>query len=154
TRDSICFESGASIAARELPHLRVVRLRESDSCETPQVFAISVEDAKKMSYPNGVCRLSDRVFYSIPSKPASRVNQKPDKPKALNPEMQGWNPTLLEMAFPVLQADDNGDATRWALLTHKLRRAAFHFADDLALPLPLHLAQKAGEYVFSQCLRR
>jgi hypothetical protein len=67
--------------------------------------------------------------------------------------MQGWNPTLLELAFPVLSDSDQDDPTRWALLTHKLRRAAFHFADDLGLPLPLHLARKAEEYVFLQCLR-
>jgi hypothetical protein len=150
TCDSIYFEPGISTDASEFPNLRVVRVRESNEGETPQVFAISSKDKKKMSYTTGVFRLSDRTLYSIPEKPASRRNQKPDKPKSLNPEMQGWNPTLLEMVFPVLQGSDNGDPTRWALLTHKLRRAAFHFAHDLALPLPLHLSQKADEYVFSQ----
>jgi hypothetical protein len=126
-------------------------VRESDDGETPQVFAVK-EDGNTMSYPTGVFRHSDRLFYSIPCKPTSRVHQKADKPKSLNPGMQGWNPTLLELVFPVLQDSDKDSSTRWALLTHKLRRAAFHFADDLALPLPLHLAQKAEEYVFSQCL--
>jgi hypothetical protein len=152
TRDSICFESCAPIAASEFPNLRIVRVRESDSGETPQAFAVKVKDKNEMGYPTGVFRLSDRVFYSIPGKPTSRVNQKANKPKSLNPGMQGWNPTLLELVFPVLQNGDKDDPTRWALLTHKLRRAAFHFADDLTLPLPLHLAQKAEEYVFSQCL--
>jgi hypothetical protein len=128
-----------------------VRVRESNGGETPQAFAVKVKDVNKMGYPTGMCKLSDRAFYSIPSKPASRVNQNPDKPKSLHPGMQGWNPTLLELVFPVLQDSDKDNLTRWAILTHKLWRAAFHFADDLALPLPLHLAQKAEEYVFSQC---
>jgi hypothetical protein len=54
-----------------------------------------------------------------------------------------WNPGLLEITVAGLQ--DGDDPELWATLTHRLRRLPGR--TTLALPLPLHLARKAEEYV-------
>jgi hypothetical protein len=55
-----------------------------------------------------------------------------------------WNPALLEITVVGCRSDD--DPELWATLTHRLRRSSGR-APMLALPLPLHLARKAAEYV-------
>ena len=78
----------------------------------------------------------------------SKLNDYVDsKGKQKRPQTQETTPhlRLLEAATVALQNGD--DPFAWAALTLKLCEAATHFGGETALPLPLHLAKMAEEYL-------
>ncbi|MCI0336784.1 MAG: DUF3962 domain-containing protein [Acidobacteria bacterium] len=148
TLDSIQFDQNdPPFPAEELKNLRVVRVRQHDGTETPQVVMFSEKDARQTSYASGLFQLSSqagRVYYSVAAKPAQqRLSAKWSK--AEQPDLQAWNPGLVEVTVPLIQSGD--DPVEWAALAHKLRDSAMHFSEALKQPLPLHLASLSEEYI-------
>lgn len=143
----------------ELPGLRIVRVRDGQSHETPEWFA-ERDDARSMA--RGLFRIGERVFASTHGKPkqqkyspyVSKAEQwstttNPDQPRPAQVSLSTWNPGLYELTVAVLQTEDNGNPIPWANLVHELRQSTLHFEDATALPLPLHLAKLMEEYILS-----
>ncbi|MEU6060341.1 DUF3962 domain-containing protein [Streptomyces sp. NPDC047097] len=160
----------AQRVALQGPGLRVVRLRDSTNAETPQWWGHeellpdeSVEGEKRSGLPAGLWKppggdLRQRVFGSTSDKagPGQELSVRASR-WALRPYLRdgkagntidthrpAWNPAFLELVVAACQPDD--DPELWAMLTHRLRDSPGR-APLLALPLPLHLARKAAEYV-------
>jgi hypothetical protein len=159
--DAIAFQPNeTAVAIAEWPGLRIVRVRDGQSHETPEWFA---EKDGWRSAAAGLFKMGERVFASTHSKPkqmtsyshyfskAERWSSRtsPDRFVPPNPNRPTWNPGLYELTVAALQPEDNGDPTIWAHLTHELRQSCLHFEDATALPLQLHLAKLMGEYILS-----
>jgi hypothetical protein len=97
-----------------------------------------------MSFTQGLFQASERVFYSLTKKPKQRIDLHPNDSKALNPEMQAWNPRIVELTVTCKQEKDQ--PWQLAMIAHKLRDGAVHSDDPTTLPLPLHLLSVATEY--------
>lgn len=145
TADAIRFNSfEAGNAPAELPFLRVVNIRTDERSETPEHFAENSFDGKP-SFLSGVYPIHERAFYSLAGKPVTQSKLRRDAEKSTRPEMSAWNPSLIEMNAAFLQPND--EPQNWAKLAHLLRNVSANFADETKLPLPLHLAKKADEYL-------
>jgi hypothetical protein len=159
--DAIAFRVGepdTSIA--EWPGLRIVRVRDGQSHETPEWFA---EMDGWRSAAAGLFKMGERVFASTHAKPKQMASYShyfskaeewssratPDHIVAPKPNRSTWNPGLYELTVAAIQPEDNGDPTTWAYLAHDLRKSCLHFEDATALPLPLHLAKLMEEYILS-----
>ena len=127
--------------------LRLLRVRDHAAGEVPQHFALRSDDA---TWTRGVFAFDDdtktRVFGSVVPKPVqwsglSKAMSRWDQAKSKD----AHNPRLLELTLAVLQPHD--DPESWAALAHHLRDASAHYRSETALPFPLHLAMKIGEYV-------
>ncbi|MDQ3802296.1 MAG: DUF3962 domain-containing protein [Acidobacteriota bacterium] len=148
--DHLSFERDKdSLLISEWPGLRVVRVRDANNCETPECFA-QRECAENetpgpiMSFTQGLFQASERVFYSLTKKPKQRRLLSANTSKALNPDMQAWNPRIVELTVACKQEGDQ--PWQLAMLAHKLRDAAVNNDDPTILPLPLHLLSAATEY--------
>jgi hypothetical protein len=156
-RDQVGFGSSMSNAALYGPGLRHVRVRDSDSFETPQWFAPN-ENTGKPGLSEGLWLPADagpgnRVFGSTTGKPVTAshaavsasklVPRSAERPK-IDTGQHAWNPSLLEIAVLACGKDDNPEA--FAALAHQLRISPDH-RDALKLPVPLYLASLAAEYV-------
>ncbi|MEV7234113.1 RNaseH domain-containing protein [Streptomyces sp. NPDC051020] len=164
------LKTGHAPAGRMDDDLRVVRIRGRSGREAAQWWGVG-----KPGEPNGqpagfwahavegggMRPSDDRVFYSATSRPqtqqvspsldrlAARVNAAGKL--ASQAGTNASNPTLVEIA--VLGCHPYGDSSGLrdqpeaiALAMHQLRQAP-DYADALSLPLPLHLAGQAQEYV-------
>ncbi|MFJ2033741.1 pPIWI_RE module domain-containing protein [Streptosporangium sp. NPDC087985] len=160
------IRTGHAPAGRLDPDLRLLRVRDTSGRETPQWWGIG--------NPSGVNGLAaglwtetsdSRVFYSTTDKAgtfrASAVEADKLAPRPLragkrkgeltiDTEIPAWNPTLMEISVlgcHPASPDEEGDIPEaLALAVHQLRQAA-DYLDALSLPLPLHLAALAQEYV-------
>lgn len=145
------------------PWLRLVRVRTGDQRETAQWWGID-----NPSEVNGLAagfweRTDDsadaRVFYSTSAKPATFKDSAVEADKltlrtirrgerkgelTIDTAVPGWNPNLLEIAVVGCHPGDVPESI--AMAVHQLRQAPDHL-DALRLPLPLHLAALAQEYV-------
>jgi hypothetical protein len=159
--DAIAFHpSEITVPIAEWPGLRIVRVRDGQSHETPEWFA---EKDGWRSAAAGLFKMGERVFASTHSKPKQMTSYShyfskaemwssrtsPDRFVPPKPNRPTWNPGLYELTVAALQPEDNGDPTIWAHLTHELRQSCLHFEDATALPLQLHLAKLMGEYILS-----
>ncbi|MFD0398274.1 pPIWI_RE module domain-containing protein [Kitasatospora sp. NPDC127121] len=162
-------EDGAAGPRGLDPGLRLVRIRGGAGRETPQGWGLAEDGGDNGIYaglwgeelPAGVHRpLDHRVFYSTTRKPvtftktavtldrlALRRNSKGNLVNEVG--KQAWNPALVEIA--VLGCRSNGSAAgdrpeALALAMHQLRHAP-EYTDPISMPLPLHLAGLAQEYV-------
>ncbi|AXI78774.1 pPIWI_RE module domain-containing protein [Peterkaempfera bronchialis] len=153
------------------PNLRLVRLRDRSGDETPQWWAYDGPSetggdeaaAERIGIAKGFWRSpaaqeDNRVFSSTSPKSssatkssvmASRWSFRPytrdgKTGMTIDTDKPAWNPALLEVAVVGCQPGDDPEA--WAVLAHQLRMTP-DYRDMLALPLPLHLARKAQEYV-------
>jgi hypothetical protein len=129
------------------PGLRIIRVRERDSAgEVPRGFGVADDAFGRVSglFPQG-----ERVFYGVNPRPdqaqAPKALTKLDPALTRNVTVQGWNPNPLEIMPCFLQPGD--DPEDWAMYTHALRRAYLHTDIASRLPLPLHLASLADEYL-------
>jgi hypothetical protein len=158
-RDQIGFGGTMNTAALYGPGLRYVRLREPDAFETAQWFAPNERTGKPGLSTGGLWLPGDatennRVFGSTTAKPAtaqhSAVSASKLVPRAssakpvIDTGQQAWNPRLLELT--IVACEQNDDPEAWAMLTHQLRITPDH-QEALSLPLPLHMASLAAEYV-------
>ncbi|MGW5762173.1 pPIWI_RE module domain-containing protein [Streptomyces tendae] len=154
------FRDGHAPARRLDPDLRLVRVRTARGNETAQWWGVN---------PNGANGLaahlwrdpsaepdSARVFWSTTPKArtfklsvaadklAPRVNTKGKV--TVDTDKAAWNPGLVELAVLGCHPGDSDEPEALALAVHQLRQAP-DLPDALSLPLPLHLAGLAQEYV-------
>ncbi|GGZ14329.1 hypothetical protein GCM10010387_03040 [Streptomyces inusitatus] len=151
------------------PGLRLVRVRDHTGTETPQWWGRAERPAddsgekERFGIATGLWKppgtnQRNRVFSSTSEKAgpgtslsvmASRWAFRPYTKDGktgftIDTDKPAWNPGLLEITVAGCRPDD--DPELWAALTHRLRQSPGR-APLLALPLPLHLARKAAEYV-------
>ncbi|MFD4396693.1 pPIWI_RE module domain-containing protein [Kitasatospora sp. NPDC058478] len=153
------------------PGLRLVRLRNQSSDETPQWWACDKQSptggnettAARIGIAKGLWKSpraaeDNRVFSSTSPKSSSATKSSVVASRwafrpytrdgktgmTIDTDKPAWNPVLLEVAVVGCQPGDDPEA--WAGLAHQLRMTP-DYRDMLALPLPLHLARKAQEYV-------
>jgi len=148
------------------PELRLVRVRTGEQRETGAWWAIG--------HPDGINGISAglwtagkhapddlRVFYSTTAKASSAggaaVSADKLAPRPLRTGMRkgeltidtgvpGWNPALVELAVLGCHRDQGDRPEVLAMALHQLRQAPDHI-NALRMPLPLHLARHAQEYV-------
>ncbi|WP_158884550.1 pPIWI_RE module domain-containing protein [Amycolatopsis anabasis] len=160
------IRTGLAPAAAVRDNLRLVRVRTGEQRETGSWWATG--------HPDGINGLSaglwaqddtapedSRVFYSTAAKAASaggaavaadKLAPRPmrtGKNKGqltIDTDVPGWNPSLVEFAVLGCHPGRGDDPEAIAMALHQLRQAPDHL-DALRLPLPLHLAQNAQEYV-------
>src|SRR6266702_6101899 len=156
-RDQVGFGGTTGNAALYGRGLRHIRVRDSDSFETPQWFAPN-ENTGRPGLAEGLWLAADagpgnRVFGSTTAKPvtashaavsASKLIPRSAERPRIDTGQHAWNPSLLEIAVLACSKDDNPEA--FAALAHQLRISPDH-RDALRLPMPLHLASLAAEYV-------
>ncbi|MCX4735342.1 DUF3962 domain-containing protein [Streptomyces sp. NBC_01363] len=159
------LQDGLAPARRLDPDLRMVRVRAGARNETPQWWGRAPE-GKANGIQQGLWVPEDaaedgRVFFSTTAKPvqfkhaavtADKLSPRPiaqGKRKGeptIDTGQAAWMPGLLEIAVVGCHRDDGDDPRSLALLTHVLRQPS-DYDQALALPLPLHLAGLAQEYV-------
>lgn len=120
--------------------LRVARVRDGEQHETPRVYAERATGGA--STPSGVFQMGSRVFASLQERPAQVKDVRADAPL----HARAWNQRVVEITAAALQPDD--DPQHWAHYVHRLRLACAFWDSATILPLPLHLAKKAREYVW------
>ncbi|MEW2163469.1 DUF3962 domain-containing protein [Streptomyces sp. NPDC007084] len=151
------------------PELRLVRVRDNADTETPQWWGRKEqntsdgEEGERFGLATGLwkppgCDPRNRVFSSTGEKagPGTKVSVMASRwafrsytragktGSTIDTDRPAWNPGLLEITIAGCLPGD--DPELWAALTHRLRQSPGR-APLLALPLPLHLARKAAEYV-------
>ncbi|MFJ9369835.1 pPIWI_RE module domain-containing protein [Nocardia sp. NPDC101769] len=159
------LRTGTAPASGLQHNLRIVRIRGGAGRETAQWWGIG--DPRGINgLPSGLwvppadTRATDqRVFYSTTEKAsqfkASAVSadrlslRKLTRGKNIDQlttdaDKPAWNPSLVEITVAGCHHHDNPEA--FALAMHQLRQAP-DYLDALSLPLPLHLAELAQEYV-------
>jgi hypothetical protein len=159
------LQDGLAPARRLDPDLRLVRVRAGARNETPQWWG----KAQK-GKPNGIqqglwvpegAAEDARVFFSTTAKPvqfkhaavtADKLSPRPiaqgerKGEPTIDTGQAAWMPGLLEIAVIGCHRGDGDDPKSLALLAHVLRQPS-DYDQALALPLPLHLAGLAQEYV-------
>ncbi|TLF92923.1 DUF3893 domain-containing protein [Nocardia cyriacigeorgica] len=152
-------EESIVLKPTDLPGLRVVRLRERSSAgEVPRAFVSYTElddtgtETEKYARASGLYPLNDNVYYGIAPRadqqqtPLAATKLDPDRPGAAR--VLGWNPNPLEIIPAFTQEHD--DPPELAAYVNHLRRAHLHTTITTQMPLPLHLASLADEYL--KCL--
>lgn len=140
------------------PGLRHVRVRTSESSETPQVFGYDPEvidedsGRARVGRPRGLWQYGgDRLFASTAAKPGTNqtpqsITKFPAAGEKVGPIHNAvFNQQLVELYVAGIQPGD--DPMEWAAIAHELRDANPFHLDELTLPWPLHLASKLGEYI-------
>jgi hypothetical protein len=173
------IRTGHAPAGRLDDELRLVRVRGCGGRETAQWWGLA-EPGKPHGQPAGFwtqpTRQQDgasahqRVFYSTTERPgthavspaldrlATRVNAAGNLTSQAG--TNAWNPALVEISVLGCHDDPTApvpgkpdDAEALALAVHQLRQAP-DYAAALSLPLPLHLAGLAQEYVLPTMAER
>lgn len=152
------FRDGHAPARRLDPDLRLVRVRTARNRETAQWWAVNPDGANGLAAHLWTDPEADspRVFWSTTPKArtfklsvaadklAPRVNTKGNV--TVDTDKAAWNPGLVELAVLGCHVADGDVPEALALVVHQLRQAP-DLPDALSLPLPLHLAGLAQEYV-------
>ncbi|MFJ6579537.1 pPIWI_RE module domain-containing protein [Streptomyces sp. NPDC091368] len=154
------FRDGHAPARRLDPDLRLVRVRTARNRETAQWWAMNPDGANGLAAHLWTDPTADaesaRVFWSTTPKArtfklsvaadklAPRVNSKGNV--TVDTDKAAWNPGLVELAVLGCHPGDGDVPEALALAVHQLRQAP-DLPDALSLPLPLHLAGLAQEYV-------
>lgn len=154
TRDTVAFGKEKPQSITHFKRLRIVRVRDSQSHETPEWFA---QKEDEHGFAEGIFQMGERVFASTYNKPVqfkklsvnlSKVSSWTTKKGKIfepSPDAYFWNPGLVELTVACIQPDD--EVLPWAAIAHELRHLALHYDEALKLPLPLHLAKQIGDYV-------
>ncbi|MEU1516871.1 DUF3962 domain-containing protein [Streptomyces sp. NPDC005811] len=154
------LRDGHAPSRRLDPDLRLVRVRTARNRETAQWWAVNPDGANGLAAhlwtdPTAAPE-SARVFWSTTPKArtfklsvaadklAPRVNTKGKV--TIDTDKAAWNPGLVELAVLGCHPGDGDAPEALALAVHQLRQAP-DLPDALSLPLPLHLAGLAQEYV-------
>ncbi|WP_344640696.1 RNaseH domain-containing protein [Kitasatospora cystarginea] len=169
--DSVTIGKAAPRSIALYPGLRHVHVRSCGSTfETPQAYAVKpptavseTEDTTEAQplpeygFSSNVWPVhgSTRVFHSTGGKPGSRSDLSRDASTLIHRMVHdqlvieahkaSWNPRPLELSVVACQPADL-EPQMWAHLAHYLRATDYYDA-LLALPFPLHLAKKLGEYL-------
>jgi RNaseH domain of pPIWI_RE/MID domain of pPIWI_RE len=128
-------------------NIRVIRYRLG---EVPSYLTIdqTKEPDCQAGYGHGICKIAERVYYSIAQKPDSyqpSYNWSRFSSSALGGYSKNARmSTLIEIVPVFLQAGDDPDV--YAKAFHLLRAAASHWANGFTShPLPSHLARNLTE---------
>lgn len=152
--DEIRFGKENPLSSKKFKGLRIVRVRDSQSNETPEWYA---QQEERQGFTDGIFKMGERVFASTYNTPKQfkkqSVNQSKAAPWTTNrdktydasPEVPYWNPGIVELTVAYTQPED--EIWPWAALTHELRHIALQYDEPLKLPLVLHLAKEMQEYV-------
>ncbi len=155
TKDKVKFGVEKPIPVEDFnSNLRIVRIRDSQSHETPEWYAQNDGDGNGFS--EGIFKMGERVFASTYNTPKtfklnrslSKASNWINKNNVVNPpspDAYYFNPGLVELTVACIQSKDN--PLLWTIITHELRHLALHYDEPLKLPLPLHLAKLIEEYV-------
>jgi pPIWI_RE module N-terminal domain/RNaseH domain of pPIWI_RE/MID domain of pPIWI_RE len=154
------FRDGHAPARRLDPDLRLVRVRTSRGRETAQWWGVNPDGANGLAAhlwtEPAAQQEAVRVFWSTTPKArtfklsvaadklAPRTNTKGKL--TIDTDKAAWNPGLVELAVLGCHPEDGDSPEALALAVHQLRQAP-DLPDALSLPLPLHLAGLAQEYV-------
>jgi hypothetical protein len=147
--------------------LRMIRIRDADGRETPQWWGNAGKSGIN-GLPPGLWIEKDdagqtlgRSFYSTTAKASTFRDSAVEADKlAPRPLRQGinkgkptvdthipaWNPALIEIIVLACHADQGDIPEALALAVHQLRQAP-DYLDALSMPLPMHLASLAQQYV-------
>lgn len=147
--DQVSFEKDQEMDISNFKGLRIIRVRDAAQSETPEIYAFKEKPDGELqnddvSFTQGLFQVSERVYYSVGSKPKQRTNLRRLASKADDPDLQAWNPRIIELTAACLQQGD--DPKFWTMLAHRLRDSAVQFDDALSLPLPLNLLKSATKY--------
>ncbi len=154
------FRDGQAPARRLDPDLRLIRVRTSRGRETAQWWGVNLDGANGLAAhlwtdPTAAPETA-RVFWSTTPKArtfklsvaadklAPRMNTKGKL--TIDTDKAAWNPGLVEFTVLGCHPEDGDSPEALALAAHQLRQAP-DLPDALSLPLPLHLAGLAQEYV-------
>ncbi|MFI1996300.1 pPIWI_RE module domain-containing protein [Actinoplanes sp. NPDC020271] len=154
-----------AVAGTGLRHVRVRDLGER--LEVPDVWGVGADEKDGWGLAGGLWHMhGDRVFASTTDKPAqassarhtvSKADSTTFTPRPRNgeqpetvevpplPGAEVWNARMIEMTVAAIQPGD--DPRVWAGIAHQLRWANLQYDDGTSLPMPLHLASLAAEYV-------
>ncbi len=160
------LRTGLAPARRLDPDLRLVRVRTRIGRETAQWWGVHPRGG-----PNGLPShlwvaagddgMGGRVFWSTTPKAhqfrtsAVEADKLAPRPLRAGPRkgeptvdthIPAWNPDLVELAVLGCHPADGDDPEALALAVHQMRRPP-DYPEALSLPLPLHLAGLAQEYV-------
>ncbi|RFU39440.1 DUF3893 domain-containing protein [Actinomadura logoneensis] len=158
--------TGHAPARRLDPDLRLLRVRGAGNREVAQWWGVHPKGEANgipahLWVPDDCEPYGDRVFWSTTPKPgqfkssAIRADKLAPRPLTLgdnegkltlDTDKVGWNPTLMELTVLGCHEDDGDSPEALALTAHILRQPP-DYPEALALPLPLHLAALAQEYV-------
>ncbi|WP_409496381.1 pPIWI_RE module domain-containing protein [Amycolatopsis sp. cmx-11-12] len=158
------IRTGVAPAGRPNPWLRLVRIRTGERRETPQWWGLADGNGVN-GLPANLWKSAetenDRIFYSTTPKASTaqssavgahklqnrpiRLGDRVDLP-TIDIDKPAWNPGLVEIAVLSHNRDEEDDPHALAMAVHQLRQAP-DYRDALSRPLPLHLAQKAQEYI-------
>jgi hypothetical protein len=154
------FRDGHAPSRRLDPDLRLVRVRTARNRETAQWWGVNPAGPNGLAAHLWTDPSADpdraRVFWSTTPKArtfklsvaadklAPRVNTKGKV--TIDTDKAAWNPGLVEIAVLGCHPGDGDVPEALALAAHQLRQAP-DLPDALSLPLPLHLAGLAQEYV-------
>jgi argonaute-like protein/RNase H domain-containing protein/MID domain-containing protein len=149
------------------PDLRMIRIRDADGRETPQWWG-NAGPSGINGLPPGLWvdrddagRTVGRSFYSTTAKASTFRDSAVEADKlAPRPLRQGinkgkptvdthipaWNPALIEVTVLACHPDQGDVPEALALAVHQLRQAP-DYLDALSMPLPMHLASLAQQYV-------
>lgn len=154
--------------------LRHVRIRDHTMDETPQWYAPAIHNADQPAardhfgiagglWLNPQAGADCRTFISTAAKAGTAKNAAVDASKissrqnrkgktVIDAGQNASNPGIIELTVagcnpaPGTTATSAADPEMWAALVHQFRRAP-DYRDTLALPLQMHLAKLAEEYV-------
>lgn len=167
------ISTGLAPAARLRSNIRLLRVRSTGGHETPQWWGTGHPSGIN-GLPAGLWTelaheqrndqphtSATRVFYSTTGKASTfkataveadklagrrlRTGKSRGKIK-IDTGVPAWNPALVEITVLGCQLEYGDDPQALALAAHQLRQAP-DYLDALSLPLPLHLAGRAQEYV-------
>ncbi|TKK85377.1 DUF3893 domain-containing protein [Herbidospora galbida] len=156
------IKTGKAPARPLAPDLRLMRLRITEGRETPQWWGVHPKDGYN-GIPSHlwVDPECPRVFWSTTPKAGTfkstavqadklghrRITQGQNLGKEVSDvDKQGWNPGLIELAVLGCHQSEGDAPEALAAAVHQMRQPP-DYRDALRLPLPLHLAALAQEYV-------
>ncbi len=156
---------GSAVAGTGLRHVRI--RNDCENLEVPDVWGIGDDEKTDWGLSGGLWHMhGNRVFASTADKPVqagnsmaglSKVDSHTFTPRPKDgetpaevtrppaPTAEVWNARMVEMTVAAVQPGDRPEA--WAGLAHQLRWANMQYDDATTLPMPLHLASLADEYV-------
>ncbi len=140
TIDSIAFGEEPPQPINRWRGLRIIRVRDRQSHETPEWYAQSEAET---GFMKGLSKINERVFASTYGKPLQFQQAR----HGGGLDELAWNPAIVELTVAALQQGD--DPQIWAAYTHELRQALSHYDGATVLPLPLHLAELVSEYAIA-----
>lgn len=135
--------------------LRIARVATSDRDETAQWWAPNITGAgiSKGLWVIGETDDTNRIYYSTSAKAsthsisvdATKLTSRltPAGKPEIKPNVNAWNPELLEFTMAGLQPGD--DPEQWAMYLHQ-QRFTDDYRDGLGLPLIMHLAELSSDY--------